>query len=463
MQSGPLKGHMIYYSGRAVLFVCMPHRLSLAAILFGFACFGAGSVFGRFVPDPASHTEQSVVGGITATVREQGVGIEISFKGPLIQPHMFRLTDPERLVFDFVGATPEVGFRRQTVGQDFVLAVRTALLGRDAAGRPITRVVVDLSQPSEVTTKTESGKYVILVSKQSGLLAKPASRSLAPTKSESTANIHPRPVILRSLARGTPSTNQIESMQVSRSSEITTVVLTFSRPAKFSVFTLDEPPRFVLDFPHTGFGRNWKESSTINVDSASIKSIRSAMFSEEPPMLRVVFDQLTNVSPRISAENGNLILEFPTGRTNGTWAVKRAPVEPQRGLVRSRTETTAKVDMNERPREEVRPLNTASTQTETAPMKGITPNPPIVKFENGLLSVDADNSMLTDVLYAISEKTGATIQLPFSDGMLDRVVIKIGPTTPRMVLSTLLEGTAYNYYLVEGSNGRLEKVLLTPK
>ena len=41
----------------------------------------------------------------------------------------------------------------------------------------------------------------------------------------------------------------------------------------------------------------------------------------------------------------------------------------------------------------------------------------------GFSMSDAENSNLTDVLFAISEKTGAGIELPMSEGMLDRVVM----------------------------------------
>ncbi len=431
------------------------------AVRVGMVFIALGMVFAQASNRTDGQVQRAFVGDVTTFVEGGGVGVEIKTEGPIRAPQITRLGDPERIVLDFMDATPRLGFSIKKIDQGPVSRVRTALFDTDSAGRSVTRVVIDLRKKSEFSSHAEAGRFVVFISSsrrisnQTGSQKPSGGRSVSST-AESQSSVH-RP------AKTGLGTNKLEDIRISPSEDNTRVVLSFEQPAIFSVMSLGTPARFVLDFPGTEIAEKGDIRPRLRVNSGTLQSIRSAMFSEEPPMLRVVFDQLTNVSPRISAEGGNLILEFPTGRTNRTRAVKRAPVEPQRGLVPSRTETTAKADMNERPPEEVRPLNTASTQTETAPMKGITPNPPIVKFENGLLSVDADNSMLTDVLYAISEKTGATIQLPFSDGMLDRVVIKIGPTTPRMVLSTLLEGTAYNYYLVEGSDGRLEKVLLTPK
>ena len=50
-----------------------------------------------------------------------------------------------------------------------------------------------------------------------------------------------------------------------------------------------------------------------------------------------------------------------------------------------------------------------------------------------------------------------------SEGMLDRVFVRIGPGRPREVLATLLEGSSYNYLIMENAEGALDKVVLQPK
>ncbi len=84
-------------------------------------------------------------------------------------------------------------------------------------------------------------------------------------------------------------------------------------------------------------------------------------------------------------------------------------------------------------------------------------------YTNGLLRIEATNANLADILYAVGEKTGATIDMPFSDSMLDQVTFSMGPGKPRDVLSTILEGSGFNYYIVENSAGALEKIILIPK
>jgi hypothetical protein len=101
--------------------------------------------------------------------------------------------------------------------------------------------------------------------------------------------------------------------------------------------------------------------------------------------------------------------------------------------------------------------------TPSAPTDAMVTHIPKVSYSNGLLSIEADNSTLSDVIFAISEKTGASIDMPFSNGMLDRVTFTMGPAKPRDILATFLEGSSYNYYIVENNSGGLQKVILTPK
>lgn len=88
---------------------------------------------------------------------------------------------------------------------------------------------------------------------------------------------------------------------------------------------------------------------------------------------------------------------------------------------------------------------------------------PFVSYDRGMLFVDAENSNLPDILYAISQKTGAQIELPMAEGMLDRVGTRIGPASPRDVIAKLLDGSIYNYIIVENGAGKLDEVLLSPK
>lgn len=74
---------------------------------------------------------------------------------------------------------------------------------------------------------------------------------------------------------------------------------------------------------------------------------------------------------------------------------------------------------------------------------------PRVTFENGLLSISANNSSLSDILVAVHSCTGADIDLPGSVSS-ERVTVQLGPGPARKVLSDLLGWSSYDY-IIQGS------------
>lgn len=88
---------------------------------------------------------------------------------------------------------------------------------------------------------------------------------------------------------------------------------------------------------------------------------------------------------------------------------------------------------------------------------------PIVIYLNGKLSVSAKNSTLGDVLRAIANKTGAAIDVP--ENANERVVSQLGPAPARDVMSSLLNGSHFNYVMVgsESDPNSVVRVVLTAK
>lgn len=81
------------------------------------------------------------------------------------------------------------------------------------------------------------------------------------------------------------------------------------------------------------------------------------------------------------------------------------------------------------------------------PMDQMPAAAPKVTYENGLLSIGAQNATLGDILREVHRLTGASIDIPPA-GANDRVVVQLGPGAPRDVLATLLNGTSFNYVLL---------------
>jgi len=81
------------------------------------------------------------------------------------------------------------------------------------------------------------------------------------------------------------------------------------------------------------------------------------------------------------------------------------------------------------------------------PMDQLPAAPPKVVYNNGQLSIAAQNATLGDILREVHKVTGATIDTPPA-GANERVVVQLGPGSPRSVLATLLNGTSFNYVML---------------
>ncbi|HZP18196.1 MAG TPA: hypothetical protein VFB00_09535 [Terriglobales bacterium] len=90
-------------------------------------------------------------------------------------------------------------------------------------------------------------------------------------------------------------------------------------------------------------------------------------------------------------------------------------------------------------------------------------SPPDVSFQGGQLTILAKNSTMGDVLKAVKQKTGATVEMPAVAS--ERVVGQFGPGAPRDVMAQLLNGSHYDYVLLGSPTdpGALKTIVLTAR
>jgi hypothetical protein len=90
-------------------------------------------------------------------------------------------------------------------------------------------------------------------------------------------------------------------------------------------------------------------------------------------------------------------------------------------------------------------------------------SPPQVSFQGGQLTIAAQNSTLGDILKAVRAQTGATVDFPGNAS--ERVVGNFGPAPARDVLTSLLNGSHFNYLLLGSATDptALDRVILTAK
>lgn len=91
------------------------------------------------------------------------------------------------------------------------------------------------------------------------------------------------------------------------------------------------------------------------------------------------------------------------------------------------------------------------------------PSSPEVSFQSGQLTISAKNSTLGDILNAVKTQTRATIEVPGNAS--ERVVGHFGPGPARDVLTSLLNGSHFNYLLLGSPSdpNALDRVILMAK
>jgi len=85
-----------------------------------------------------------------------------------------------------------------------------------------------------------------------------------------------------------------------------------------------------------------------------------------------------------------------------------------------------------------------------------------VSYGGGLLTIDAHNVPLVEVLKLVSQKTGAIVEIPPGCG-LERVVEHTGPAPAKDVVSHLLNGSTFNFFVVNSPDRpqELQRVVLS--
>jgi hypothetical protein len=106
---------------------------------------------------------------------------------------------------------------------------------------------------------------------------------------------------------------------------------------------------------------------------------------------------------------------------------------------------------------------------QTAPLSSAVASQPTVKqpqvtYEDGELTIIAENSSLSEVMKALRASLGADIDLPAN--IIDQHIwVRLGPGPARQVLRDLLDSTEFNYVIQasESDPGGVRSVLLTPR
>ncbi len=195
---------------------------------------------------------------------------------------------------------------------------------------------------------------------------------------------------------------------------------------------LTGPDRLVVDFANAVPAAKLRNQS---LNRGEVKSVRVGLFSAKPPVTRIVVDLKGPQTYQV----------FPAGRTViikvGGAADAQAASSPSGPRLVNTNYSLQAVQI---------------TAPEAPPL--------VVTFKSGLLTISSNKASLSEVLFAVHERTGADIAIP-AGAEQEKVVAELGPASAPEVLSHLLNGSKFNFLILSSASdpGTLDRVILSAR
>lgn len=237
----------------------------------------------------------------------------------------------------------------------------------------------------------------------------------------------------------TPSGSQLVILQLKilGSKDSVEIEIEASAPTVPQAQVLTGPDRLVLDFPDAVPGHELRSQS---IYVGAVKDIRAGLFRSRPPVTRLVVDWDSPETYQVFPAGRTVMIKMTTALSSGVPVAIDKWREPAVQLVAS--------------------LSAPAVQPSAPPDP---PKPSLeVEFANGLLTIKADRVTLAEILRAVEQRTGAQVSLaPGVDQ--EKVVFDFGPAPAQDVLAHLLNGSKFNFLILNAANDtkKLDRVILT--
>ncbi|PYV85342.1 MAG: hypothetical protein DMG93_01720 [Acidobacteria bacterium] len=213
---------------------------------------------------------------------------------------------------------------------------------------------------------------------------------------------------------------------------------------------VSSPERLVIDLPNSLPAAALRK---ITINRGEVISVRASLYSQKPPVTRVVVDLNAPQWYRVVPDGSGLLISLG-GQSQGAeaapstvgWVSTKSPTGTREQTIRAQVPVAV--------------VKTVSLPVRRPP----TINGVSVQFANGSLSMHCNNATLSEVLFQIQKVTGAEIAIP-SGTEQQRVAGDFGPGTASEVLSDLLNGSGMNFVVVgsEADPNMLRSVILSRK
>ncbi len=356
-------------------------------------------------PNHASHNVSNPARVQHVLVRgaEDAAEVEIQTSGAPVAPDTQAITGPDRIVVDFPGALPSAELRALKVNRGALKGVRSGLF---FSNPPITRVVLDLSEPRSYQISTTQNTVVVKLSPARLNPAKLNAANVDSAKPDSakldSAKLDPvklDPTKLNSARLGPAALAPVKLDSVA-----------VAKPSKTSPAPAARLQTTVL-LGNSNAGNT--HVASVIVGSTVVGSMNAGS---------------------MNAGSSNV----------GSSNVASAPVPPA-------TVATAGTVAAGSP----------SADPSVPAVRAVLPPMPFVNVTlvDGMLRIRSEKATLAQVLFEVQRQTHAEIAIP-AGAEREEVVVDLGPAPARDVLAALLNGTPYNFIFV-GNELNLERVILT--
>jgi AMIN domain len=213
---------------------------------------------------------------------------------------------------------------------------------------------------------------------------------------------------------------------------------------------LTGPDRLVIDFPNAVPSNQLRSQS---VDRGEVKDVRIGLFQGKPPITRIVLDLKSAQSYQV----------FPSGRTVIIKVLGAG--DPAAGIEHSASEHSPSEPSAPEPA--TRPGLVIANYVPGAALASVesATQPKLeVSFRDGLLGIRANMATLSEVLFAVQQRTGAEISIA-AGAEQEKVVTDIAPGPAPEVLAKLLNGSRFNFLILSAANDpqRLDRVILSAR
>jgi len=234
---------------------------------------------------------------------------------------------------------------------------------------------------------------------------------------------------------------------------------------------LTGPDRLVIDFPNAVPSKQLRSQS---VDRGEVKDVRIGLFQGKPPITRIVLDLKSAQSYQVFPSGRTVIIKVLGGGAGDTAAgVDNSVTEHSRAEHLSEHSSSEQVSSEHSSSEHsalesaTRPglvvasyvPGTAQVSVESAAQPKLD-----VSYRDGLLGIKANMATLSEVLFAVQQRTGAEISIA-AGAEQEKVVTDIAPGSAPEVLAKLLNGSRFNFLILSAANDpqRLDRVILSAR